>query len=69
MPNHMHDDHQLAAALHAIDRDAQRAGDYYDGLERLPQDVNIFISEQGVAVPVGSKTIRTADMAAARSFR
>lgn len=42
------DDHQLADALHTIDREAQRAGFRYDGWEGYTRDVNAFIREQGV---------------------
>lgn len=42
------DDHQLANALHTVDREAQRAGFRYDGWEGYTRDVNAFIREQGV---------------------
>lgn len=42
------DDQDLAAALHTIDREAQRAGFQYDGWDGFTQDVNTFIREQGV---------------------
>lgn len=42
------DDQHLAAALHTIDRDAQRAGFQYDGWDGYTEDVNAFIREQGV---------------------
>ena len=42
------DDQHFAAALHAIDQEAQRAGFRYDGWEGYTPDVNAFIREQGI---------------------
>ncbi|WP_410593655.1 helix-turn-helix domain-containing protein [Amycolatopsis sp. lyj-23] len=42
------DDQHFAAALHTIDRDAQRAAFQYDGWDGYTQDVYVFIQEQGV---------------------
>lgn len=42
------DDQHLAAALHTIDREAQRAGFRYDGWEGYTRDVDEFIREQGI---------------------